>query len=55
MTSWDQARWRKSGFSDENTNCVVVAWRKSTFSGENTEVPPLTFPARAWHTFLGNR
>lgn len=28
--------WRKSSFSDTNTNCVEVAWHKSSFSGENT-------------------
>ena len=31
-----RARWRKSGYSGQNGNCVEVAgWRKSSFSAQN--------------------
>ncbi|HET9142332.1 DUF397 domain-containing protein [Actinophytocola sp.] len=29
--------WRKSSFSDSNTDCVEIGWRKSSFSGSNTD------------------
>jgi Domain of unknown function (DUF397) len=50
--------WRKSSFSGENTNCVEVARgavRVGVRDSKKPEVPPLTFPARTWHTFVRTR
>jgi Domain of unknown function (DUF397) len=29
--------WRKSSYSDGNTDCVEVGWVKSSYSGGNTD------------------
>jgi hypothetical protein len=46
--------WRKSSFSDVNTNCVEVAldFNRVGVRDSKNPTPALTFPTKAWRTFL---
>ncbi|GGP86586.1 DUF397 domain-containing protein [Saccharothrix coeruleofusca] len=48
-------RWRKSSYSDGNTNCVEVGFGSAGVGvrdSKNTAAGHLVFPARAWREFV---
>ena len=49
------ARWRKSGRSSAQANCVEVAFAEQAVAvrdSKNAPGPVLTFPAGSWAAFL---
>jgi hypothetical protein len=49
------AAWRKSSYSGSEGNCVEVAWlapATAVRDSKNPTGPVLTFPVRAWSSFL---
>jgi hypothetical protein len=46
--------WRKSSFSDSNTNCVEVSLTAHHVGVRDSKSPEaaLVFPAAEWRTFL---
>jgi Domain of unknown function (DUF397) len=49
------ARWRKSSFSSNTSDCVEVAFLRflvGVRDSKNSTGPVLTFPEAAWYAFL---
>jgi len=50
--------WRRSSYSADTGNCVEIAWPDSHVAVRDSKQPAgsaLTFPTRAWHTFLADQ
>jgi hypothetical protein len=48
--------WRKSSFSDSNTNCVEVAAASDTVGVRDSKstAPTLAFPRTGWRDFVAS-